>query len=485
MVQTQQPLVASPRSSISGSSFAELPMQQSPQQHTASSRSSVSQASILESTVQLTHSQSLPTNSVSYPNQVQHQNSTVYSPQQLTNPQYASTTVQSPGITPIQEWTETQRESGQAASIENPGVSPWAEEFGEGPQNSTQYQSPYSTSSRPKLANRLSTSAIKMTKKSIEVSKKSYESSKGYIKAHPGKSTAIASGIVGGVGVVANACGADGLSDAVAASKVYLNVKRAAQRKRISHSAPHGTAQDAPAGAAQNAVPPPATAGPSAQEVAHELFKLMQQQGQLPTMGQNPASQNNNSQPYNQGAASNAQTTSQQYLQQQYNQPQLVPQPLFVQPDSSTIVPPFVLPSTQSAPQTSDPSILAYQAPSSPTIPVDPQTLLPQYPTPPLSFSDPSSPTSVPFDPSSPAYDQFLQDQTATAMANQAALGPQTLTTSITEQDISVQGDGAEQVTEVEVDTTTVVDGSASWTGQSVTVADYESDGDYGDDYDF
>jgi hypothetical protein len=70
-------------------------------------------------------------------------------------------------------------------------------------------------------------------------------------------------------------------------------------------------------------------------------------------------------------------------------------------------------------------------------------------------------------------------------MANQATLGPQTFTTSITEQDISVQGDGTEQVTEVEVDTTTVVDGSASWTGQSVTVADYESDGDYGDDYDF
>ena len=44
-------------------------------------------------------------------------------------------------------------------------------------------------------------------------------------------------------------------------------------------------------------------------------------------------------------------------------------------------------------------------------------------------------------------------------------------------------GDGTGQV--AEVDTTTVVDGSASWTGQSVTVADYESDGDYGDDYDF
>jgi hypothetical protein len=327
-----------------------------------------------------------------------------------------------------------------------------------------------------------------MTKKSIEVSKKSYESSKDYIKAHPGKSTAIASGIVGGVGVVANACGADGLSDAVAASKVFLNVKRAQQRKRMSHSAPHGTAQDAPAGAAQNAVSPPATVGPSAQEVAHELFKIMQQQGQLPTMGQNPASQNNNSQPYNQGTASNAQAASQQYLQQQYTQPQLVPQPLFVQPDPSTTVPPFVLPPTQSTPQTSDSSILAYQPLSSPTIPVDPQTLLPQYPTPPLCFSDPSSPTSVPFDPSTLSYDQFLQDQTATAMANQAAFGPQTFTASTTEQDISVQDDGTGQVAEVEVvevDTTTVADGSASWTEQSVTVADYESDGDYGDDYDF
>jgi hypothetical protein len=73
-------------------------------------------------------------------------------------------------------------------------------------------------------------------------------------------------------------------------------------------------------------------------------------------------------------------------------------------------------------------------------------------------------------------------------MVNQATLGPQTFTTSITEQDISVQGDGTGQVAEVEVvevDTTTVVDGSASWTEQSVTVADYECDGDYGDDYDF
>ena len=48
-----------------------------------------------------------------------------------------------------------------------------------------------------------------------------------------------------------------------------------------------------------------------------------------------------------------------------------------------------------------------------------------------------------------------------------------------------MQCDGTGQVTEVEVDTTTVVDGSASWTEQSVTVADYECDGDYGDDYDF
>ena len=73
-------------------------------------------------------------------------------------------------------------------------------------------------------------------------------------------------------------------------------------------------------------------------------------------------------------------------------------------------------------------------------------------------------------------------------MVNQATLGPQTFTTSITEQDTYVQGDGTAQVAEVEVvevDTTTVVDGSASWTEQSVTVADYECDGDYGDDYDF
>jgi hypothetical protein len=331
-----------------------------------------------------------------------------------------------------------------------------------------------------------------MTKKSIEVSKKSYESSKDYIKAHPGKSTAIASGIVGGVGVVANACGVDGLADAAAASKVYLNIKRAQQRKRISQSIPHGVAQSASAGNAQNVASQPVASGPSAQEVAHELFKMMQQQGQLPHMGQNAAHQIHNQAP-TQGVTSNAQVPLQQYVQQQYTQPQLVPQPLFVQPDSSTINPPFILSSTQTyaTQPTIDPSILAYQPSSSPAIPVDPSTLLSQYSTPPLSFSDPSSPNSLSFnslaitpDPATIQYDQFLQDQTAAAVVDQTIPSSQNFPTSIMEQDIFVTDDGMGQVAVVEVDTTNVVDGSASWTEQSFTVVDCEDDGDFGDDYD-
>jgi len=368
-------------------------------------------------------------------------------PQQPYNSQYASPIVQSPGITPIPEWIDTPVESSPSASFKNQGVSSWAEEFEESPRSSTQFQSSWSTSSRPKLANRLSTSAINLTKKSIEVSKKSYEASKGYVKAHPGKTTAIAGGIVGGIGVVASACGADGLSDAVAASKVYLNVKRAQQRKRVSHGVPHGTAHDAAAATAQSSAP--VTHGPSAQEVAHELFKMMQQQGQLPSIGQNSAPQNNG-QPPTQAAPPNPSFQTQQYFQQQYTQPQLVPQPLFVQPDPSSITSLFTLPSTQIQPQTPDPSILVYQPPASPTssIATDPQALLTQYPTPPLSLSDPSSPLSVPFntlsitpDPSTLSYDQFLQDQTTTEIANQAILNSQAFTTSLTGQDMFVPDD--------------------------------------------
>jgi len=368
----------------------------------------------------------------------------MHAPQQPYNSQYASPVVQSPGITPIPEWTGTPVESGPSASFQNQGVSSWAEEYEESPRSSAQFQSSYTTSSRPKLANRLSTSAISLTKKSIEVSKKSYEASKGYVKAHPGKTTAIAGGIIGVGGVVASAFGADGLSDAVAASKVYLNVRRAQQRKRVSHGVPDGTAQDA-ATTAQSATP--ITHGPSAQEVAQELFKMMQQQGQLPSMGQNAAPQNN-SQPVFQAAPSNPPLQTQQYFQQQYTQPQLVPQPLFIQPDPSTN-PIFTLPSTQAPPQTPDPSILAYQPPSpTTTIPADSQALLTQCPTPPLSLSDPSSPLSLPFntlsitpDQSTLSYDQFLQDQTSTEVANQAILSSQAFTSSLTGQDMFVPDD--------------------------------------------
>jgi hypothetical protein len=280
------------------------------------------------------------------------------------------------------------------------------------------------------------------------VSKKSYEASKGYVKAHPGKTTAIAGGIVGGIGVVATTCGADGLSDAVAASKVYLNVKRAQQRKRVSHGTHHVPAQNDAATTAQSSVSSPVTHGPSAQEVAHELFKMMQQQGQLPTLGQNPALQNNNNQSANQVVPPNSQLPTQQYFPQQYTQPQLVPQPLFVQSNPSTTNPFFTLPSAQAPPQPPSPSILAYQPPSpTPSIPLNTLTLS-QSPTPPLSLSGPPSPTFLPLnslaitpDTSTLNYDQFLQEQTSTAIANQAILNSQAFTTSLTGQDMFVPGD--------------------------------------------
>ncbi|KAE9380776.1 hypothetical protein N431DRAFT_362830 [Stipitochalara longipes BDJ] len=500
MVQSQQPLMMSPRSSMSGASMAEVQMHQAQQQPAASSWSSTSQTSVPNSLLQQGNPQSMysPRSSISQNSILEaplqrtvsepiSTNNTMQSPQQSYNSQYLSTTVQSPGITPIQEWTNTNVRPSQSASVGNQGISSWAEEFGESPRGST--------SSRPKLANRanlLSNSAISLTKKSLEVSKKSYEASKGYVKAHPGKTTTIASGIVGGIGVVANACGADGLSEAVAASKVYLNVKRAQQRKRISHSVPHSTAQDTAATTAQSSASPPVVHGPSAQEVAHELFKMMQKQGQLPTLGQNPALQNNNNgQSPNQAAPSNPQVPTQQYFQPQYTQPQLVPQPLFVQPDPSSITQPFSFPATQLQPQTSDPSILSYQPPSSPTssITSDPQALLTQCPTPPLSFSDPSSPLSLPInslsitpDPSTLQYDQCLQDQTTTAIANQAILNSQAFTTSLTGQDMFVPG----ALTGLGDDPGAMSDGSAFGMGQGVTVDDYDggSDGD-GDDFSF
>jgi hypothetical protein len=476
----QQPLVASPRSSISQASNAEFPIQQVQQQFVASSRSSVisqtsipevplqqvqqqpmstprssmSQMSIAETPVQPTVSQSTLLSSASPPNQPQNPNNTLPFPQQQPNPQYTNTVGQSPGTVPIQEWTTQQVDSGpKSAPVENPAVF-WSDEHGDASRSLTQSQT-WANPSRPKLANRLSTSAIKMSKKSLEVSKKSYEASKGYVKTHPGRATSIAGGIVGGVGVVAEACGVSGLSDAVAASKVYLNVKRAQQRKRISHSVPHNTSQHTAPAVTQNVGSAPVASGPSAKEVAEELFKMMQQQGQLPSTGQNSAPQSNNNQNTNQGATTNSQVLQQQYFPPQYAQPQFIPQPLFVQPDLSNASLPSVFPPSQVnlAQTTPDPSIAAYQPPSSLPSPS-------QCPTPPLSFSAPSSPSfNLAPDPSTLQYDQFLQDQTTTNIANQAILSSQAFTTSLTGQDMFVPGDLASQ-----------------------TVEDYSSDGDYGDD---
>jgi hypothetical protein len=68
-----------------------------------------------------------------------------------------------------------------------------------------------------------------------------------------------------------------------------------------------------------------------------------------------------------------------------------------------------------------------------------------------FSFSDPSSPISLPLnalsispDPSTLNYDQFhqfLQDQMVIAVANQAIPNSQAFTTSITGQDMFVPGD--------------------------------------------
>jgi hypothetical protein len=412
--------------------------------------------------------------SASPPNQPQDPNSTLKFPQQQPNLQYTSTVSQSPGTVPVQEWATQQVDSGpKSAPVENPAVF-WSDEHVDAARSLTQSQT-WSNSSRPKLANRLSTSAIKMSKKPLEVSKKSYEVSKDYVKAHPGRATAIAGGIIGGVGVVAEACGVSSLSDAVAASKVYLNVKRAQQRKRISHSVPHNTAQAAAPAVAQPVGSVPAATGPSAKEVAEELFKMMQKQGQLPSMAQNSTPQNNNNQNTNQGATTNPQVLQQQYIQPQYTQPQFIPQPLFVQPDLSNAgILPFIPPSQPNLVQPIlDPSIAAYQPPSSPPSPS-------QCPTPTLSYSNPSSPSfsalNLSPDPSTLQYDQFLQDQTTTNVVNQAILSSQAFTTSLTGQDMFVPGDLASQP----VDPTT--DSSALWADQSMTADDYGSDGDDGDD---
>ena len=512
MVQVQQPFVASPRSSISGTSIPEVPIQPAQRQAVASSRSSImSQASIpgvpsqqiqhqpissprnsmsqnsvagfpMQQTNPQTNPQPTPAHNTPVQNHPPSLSNTVPFPQQQPNPQYTSPVGQSPGAAPTQEWITQQDESGTtSAPLENPSVF-WAEDGGETPRGLTHSQT-WDSSSRPKLANRLSTSAIKMSKKSLEVTKKSYGASKDYVKAHPGRATAIAGGIVGGVGVVADACGVSGLSEAVAVSKVYLNVKRAQQRKRVSQGVPHGTAQEAAPAVAQNVTAVPAASGPSAKDVAEELFKMMKQQGQVPVMGQNAAPQNNYNQNMNQGTTINPQVPQQQYYPpQQYAQPQFAPQPLFVQPPvvvqpdlSNTILPSDLTSNQLNLSQlTPDPTIAAFQPPSSPPSPT-------QCPTPPLSFSDPSSPSfNLAPDPSTLSYDQFLQDQTATNIANQAILNSQAFTTSLTGQDMFVPG----SLTTMPVGVDGTPDPSVDWTG-GATVEDYDSGGDSGDDFDF
>lgn len=450
--QIQHQLISSPRSSISQSSFAGYPMQQ-------------------------TSSLPMPSQDTSVQNHPQSLNNTVPFPQQQANPQNTSPVGQSPGAAPTQEWITQQVESGTtSAPLENPAVF-WAEDGGETPRGLTHSQT-WDSSRRPKLANRLSTSAIKMSKKSLEATKKSYGASKDYVKAHPGRATAIAGGIVGGVGVVADVVGVSGLSEAVAVSKVFLNVKRAQQRKKLSQGVPPATLQQAAPAVAQNVTAVPAASGPSAKEVAEELFKMMKHQGQLPGMGQNTSPQNNNTQNTNQGTTMNPQVPPQQYYPpQQYTQPQFVSQPLFVQPPvvvqpdlSNTVFQPDQLNLVQTPP---DPSIAAFQTPSSPPS-------ASQCPTPPLSFSDPSSPSfSLAPDPSTLSYDQFLQDQTATNIATQAILNSQTFTSSLTGQDMFVPGSLASMP--VGVDGT--ADPSVDWTG-CATVEDDDSGGDSGNDFD-
>jgi hypothetical protein len=506
-----------------------------------SSRSFVSQASISQSPLQQTRPQSIPTNGASFQHQFQNPNGDVQSPQQPTNPQYTSTTFQSPVPTPSQGRISEQAESDQKSIPAEDAAVFWSEGFVESPRDPAQSQSPYARSSRPKLANRLSSSAIKMPKKAYEASKdyvkthpdaikmpqKAYGASKDYMKAHPGRTTAIAGSIVGGIGVVAQACGANGLSDAVAASKIYLNIQRANQRKQKSHSLPKSPAHKAKPAVAQNhtstthsanpltthSADPSTThsagplmthsIGPSAKEVAHELFKIMQQ-GQTP-LGQNAVPQNNSNPSPNQGGTFNPQGTSQQYCPPQFAQPQFtqsrfIPQQAPVQP----IVPgpniPYFVPPSQASPPltTPDPSIADYQPPPSPTILTGNQTppQPSQFPTPPLSFSDLSSlppplfdPSTLSPDPSTLQYDQFLQDQTSSAIANQAILSSQAFTTSLTGQDMFVPGDlGQSDTCSVSSMPLDVADAnsdvSASWDEQTAPVEDYSSGDDDGCDYD-
>ena len=456
--QVQQQPVMSPRSSISQTSVAELPLEYTNQQP-------------ITTNVSATRSPSQnPNDAARSSTQTQPQSVNIPSPssQLPTNLQNTTTTAQNPLPSPVQAPAcETVESGSQSAPVDNPAVF-WSEGFTESPRSPTSSQ-PWS--SRPKLANRLSTSAIKMPKKA-------FEASKDYIKAHPGRTTAIAGGVIGGIGVAAEFCGVDGLSDAVAASKIYLNVKRAQQRKRISSVPLAPTHETAPV-VAQAQASVPTAAGPSAKDVAAELFKMMQQQNQM--AAQNPTPQSNVPQYTTQAAVTNTQAPPQQYLppqfvQQQYTIPQ---QQVPIQPDLSStttqfIQPQYIIPQQQAQIQpdlsstpffvpplqfnqvqpTPDPIIADYQPPPSPT----------QYPTSPLPF-DPSTIPILP-DASTIQYAQLLQDQTTALIANQAILNSQAFTTALTGQDMFVPTDLGDDcvVAPLQVGSSTVdVETAATW----------------------
>jgi hypothetical protein len=330
------------------------------------------------------------------------------------------------------------------------------------PRSPTQPQDLWARSGRPMLASRSSTSAISMSKKALSASK-------DYIKAHPGRTTAIAGGIVGGIGVVAQACGASGLSDTVAASKVFLNVQRARQRKSRPHSVSQPLATSVSSGAIHSAIPAPVSSGPSAHEVAQELFRMMKQQGHLAsTIPDSSANNQPPNQSVNQGSLFNPQDNFQQtsntipqFAQQQTFSLQNIPQADANQTGLQFENPPnsyqdinqlSFMQQLFSSQQNPAPPITENLILSSPTADADNQApLLAQAaqlcPSPVISaFSEQSpqleqlsDPSILPLEQSTFAYDQLLQDLTSTMAADQAILSSETFTSSITGQDAFAQ----------------------------------------------
>jgi hypothetical protein len=82
------------------------------------------------------------------------------------------------------------------------------------------------TAGRPGMVTRVSSSTA-------SGSKKAFEASKEFVKKHPGKTMAI----VGGLGLVAEACGVNVISDAVAGSQAYANIQNAKNRTKLLNAA--------------------------------------------------------------------------------------------------------------------------------------------------------------------------------------------------------------------------------------------------------